>query len=98
VGDFNGDGRSDLAAVRDGDTLYIWNGRGDNKFTSAIQIGSGWAPYDNTLMGLGDTNGDGRSDIAAIHRATGVLHIWNGRGDNKFGAATPIGPGWNTYF
>ncbi|HYQ67021.1 hypothetical protein [Actinophytocola sp.] len=45
AGDFNGDGITDLAAVEDGSTLNIWNGRGGNRFTAADAIGPGWTPY-----------------------------------------------------
>jgi hypothetical protein len=44
LGDVNNDNHTDIAAVRDG-TLYIWNGRGSNNFTSPITTGPGWTPY-----------------------------------------------------
>ncbi|GAA2789952.1 hypothetical protein GCM10020219_071640 [Nonomuraea dietziae] len=43
-GDINHNGRSELAATRDG-ILYIWNGRGDNQFGEALSRGSGWAGH-----------------------------------------------------
>jgi hypothetical protein len=46
LGDVNGDGNSDIGAVKEGTgTLYIWNGRGSNNFGSAAVIGNGWTPY-----------------------------------------------------
>ncbi|NBF00455.1 hypothetical protein, partial [Nonomuraea sp. K271] len=37
----------------------------------------------SSLVSLGDVNKDGRTDIGAVD-LDGVLHIWNGKGDNKF--------------
>jgi FG-GAP-like repeat len=98
AGDFDGDGISDLAAVEGGSTLNIWNGRGGNKFSSAVEVGPGWGDYDSTLISLGDVNGDGRADIGAVKEGTGTLFVWNGRGDNKFGASVTVGTGWTPYF
>jgi hypothetical protein len=58
----------------------------------------GWEPYAHTLMSLGDVNGDGRSDIGAVHNGTATFTIWNGKGGNTFGPATPIGSGWAQRF
>ncbi|MET9251057.1 FG-GAP-like repeat-containing protein [Nonomuraea sp. NPDC003709] len=99
AGDFNGDGISDLLAVKkDNNTLTVWTGKGANDFTAATGLGPGWEPYASTLMSLGDVNQDGRTDIGAVHSKTGTLTIWNGMGDNTFGPATAISPGWTPYF
>ncbi|MEU7860508.1 VCBS repeat-containing protein, partial [Nonomuraea sp. NPDC049141] len=79
-------------------TLHIWNGKGDNNFSSAVEVGPGWALYDSTLMSLGDVNGDGHTDIAALREGTGTLYLWNGKGANNFDSATELGPGWAPYF
>ena len=57
---------------------------------------AGWAPYDGTLTSVGDVNKDGHDDIAAM--TDGTLYVWNGEGENEFGPATAIGPGWAPYF
>ncbi|MGW3346373.1 FG-GAP-like repeat-containing protein [Nonomuraea rubra] len=42
-GDVNGDGKGDLAAVNaETGTLYVWNGRGGNKFAPPVTVGTGW--------------------------------------------------------
>ncbi|MGP3964318.1 FG-GAP-like repeat-containing protein [Nonomuraea sp. 3N208] len=98
AGDFNGDGISDLAAVKkDSHTLHVWNGQGTNDFTSAIELGPGWNPYEDTLMSLGDVNKDGKTDIGAVHSETGTLTVWNGKGGNQFGPGDAIGPGWAAF-
>ncbi|TMR06902.1 VCBS repeat-containing protein [Nonomuraea turkmeniaca] len=98
AGDFNGDGISDLMAVKkDSNTLHVWNGRGANNFTGAIELGPGWNPYGSTLMSLGDVNEDGKTDIGAVHSETGTLYVWNGKGGNQFGPADAIGSGWTGF-
>ncbi len=99
AGDFNGDGIGDLLAVKkDNHTLHVWNGEGANDFTTAIELGPGWEPYASTLMSLGDVNGDGYTDMGAVHAGTGTLTVWNGKGGGRFGPATAVSTGWTPYF
>ncbi|MDF2708445.1 MAG: hypothetical protein K0R62_4097, partial [Nonomuraea muscovyensis] len=99
AGDFNGDGITDLAAVKkDTSTLHVWNGEGGNEFGPATATGPGWKPYESTLMALGDVNEDGKTDIGAVHSETGTLTVWNGKGGNQFGPADAISSGWAPYF
>ncbi|MEV1003862.1 FG-GAP-like repeat-containing protein [Nonomuraea sp. NPDC050202] len=98
AGDVNGDGRSDLLAVKkDSNTLHVWNGKGGNTFGPPTELGPGWEPYAGSLMSLGDVNGDGRADLGAVHAETGVFTVWNGKGANAFGPADPIGGGWAAF-
>ncbi|MEU8143217.1 VCBS repeat-containing protein [Nonomuraea sp. NPDC048901] len=95
LGDVNGDGHADIGAVREGTgTLYLWNGKGSNNFSSAIEIGPGWTAYSKPIGG--DFNGDGIGDLAAV-RDGSKLTIWNGKGDNNFSSAIEIGPGWEPF-
>ncbi|RSN22356.1 hypothetical protein DMC61_33345 [Amycolatopsis sp. WAC 04169] len=46
LGDVNKDGHSDIAAVdKNTGTLYLWNGKGGNKFGLADALGGGWLPH-----------------------------------------------------
>jgi hypothetical protein len=94
AGDFNKDGRTDLAAVKNGTTLYIWNGEGDNEFGNGTAIGSGWSAFGAPIAG--DFNNDGISDLAAVKDGA-TLHIWNGQGGNRFGNAEVVGAGWSAF-
>ena len=68
AGDFNGDGKTDIAA--------IWNNGGNNTITLRQSTGSGftlvtWATnaggwQDSTVWLPGDFNGDARMDLAAV--------------------------------
>jgi RHS repeat-associated protein len=99
TGDFNGDGKTDLAAF-DGYSglkpmkIYLSNGNG---FDASIDGPSLSMPSDNvgtweltTRIKLGDFNGDGRTDIAIVNgfNSSNYMSIFYARPDGKgFGAA-----------
>ncbi|WP_327130797.1 FG-GAP-like repeat-containing protein [Streptomyces sp. NBC_01343] len=71
TGDFNGDGRDDLAALygySDGSQkIWTFGAGADAKFTPVSSWSSTTAPADwsRTSLHAGDFNGDGRDDLAA---------------------------------
>ena len=85
VGDFNGDGRQDLAVANQGSaTVSILLGNGDGTFDAAMNFGAGFAP---SSVAVGDFNGDGRQDLAVANQGSATVSILLGNGDGTFGTA-----------
>jgi hypothetical protein len=84
VGDFNRDGRQDLAtANEDSGTVSVLLGRGDGSFRVARNFRVGGPP---NSIGVADFNGDGRQDLATANGNAGTVSVLLGRGDGTFGA------------
>ncbi len=86
VGDFNGDGKPDIAVVTlVGSTVVILLGKGDGTFTAA--------PLSPTVGGnpdsiaVGDLNGDGKLDL--VVSSYNSLSVLLGNGDGSFTAIAP---------
>jgi hypothetical protein len=94
VGDFNGDGKLDLAVVNFGDwNIYVLLGNGDGTFQAARSVyvasGGGFPWY----VVAADFNGDGRLDLAVSNYQDNSLSVLLGNGDGTFQApqTTPVG-------
>src|SRR6266702_3611263 len=94
VGDFNGDGKLDLAVVNFGDwNIYVLLGNGDGTFQAARSVyfasGGGFPWYVVTA----DFNGDGKLDLAVSNYGDNSLSVLLGNGDGTFQApqTTPVG-------
>ncbi len=91
AGDFNGDGKLDLAVANygnyltgsTGDTVTILLGNGDGSFTQApgspVTVGN--SPG---ALAEGDFNGDGNLDLAVANAADDTITILLGKGDGTF--------------
>jgi uncharacterized repeat protein (TIGR01451 family) len=95
TGDFNGDGKIDLAVANNGsNNVTILLGNGDGTFatpgtTVAAGTGANW-------IAVGDFNEDGKPDLAVANLgSTGVggVTILLGNGDGTFTAGTPVATG-----
>jgi len=104
VGDFNGDGHLDLVTSSPG-SVSVLLGQGDGTFTASPNPGSyatgdistGLAP-DYTRgqqLVVGDFNGDGLLDAAAINQTASSIGVLLGNGSGGFGPARtyPAGNG-----
>jgi hypothetical protein len=85
VGDFNGDGKPDLAIANYADnTVTILLGNGDGTFTAAASSpATGLNPISLTV---GDFNGDGIADLAVVNNGDDTLRVLLGNGDGTFTA------------
>ncbi|MCZ8120748.1 MAG: FG-GAP-like repeat-containing protein, partial [Microcystis sp. LE18-22.4A] len=86
VGDFNGDGKSDLAvANRDDNNVSVLLGTGTGSFGTATYFTVGTRPISVTV---GDFNGDGKSDLATANIISKNVSVLLGTGTGSFGTAT----------
>lgn len=74
--------------------LWIYHGNGAGSFVGKTALGTGWGAMSH-VFSPGDFNGDGRRDLIAIERATGLMWFYPGNGALKFGPRAQIGNGWN---
>src|SRR5262249_46379624 len=91
VGDFNNDGRDDMAAVNQSlaGSVNILLSNADGSFQPGVSYAAGANTVDASA---GDLNGDGKLDLVVVGSGVNVLL---GNGDGTFGAPTtfPIAVG-----
>lgn len=95
VGDFNLDGKTDVAVVKYNrdislitsyGNLYILGGNGDGTFTAAVNYCAGIAPH---FVAVGDFNGDGKADLAVANAGGNNVSIL--LNTSNLSNATPTG-------
>src|SRR5437762_5743983 len=72
VGDFNGDGRQDLAVANETNNVSILLGDGAGNFSPATPFGVGSLPFS---VAVGDFNGDGKQDLAVANHISNNVSI-----------------------
>jgi hypothetical protein len=86
AGDFDGDGKIDLATANVGDsTVSILPGNGDGTFSDPLVLGLGWRP--RTIVAT-DFDGDGHFDIVTANRDSDNAAVFRGLGAFQF--ASPV--------
>jgi VCBS repeat protein/FG-GAP repeat protein len=90
VGDFNGDGKEDLAVANSGaGNVSILLGEGDGTFEAAANYsvgGTAGSPLFPTFVAVGDFNGDHKLDLAVANGGANTVSILLGNGDGTFQA------------
>ena len=80
AGDFNGDGKADLASL-DGSTFEILIGIGDGTFASPVTYSVGANPV---FVLQRDVNGDGKKDILVVNQGSNDVSVLLGNGNGTF--------------
>jgi hypothetical protein len=91
VGDFNGDGKPDLAVANwlsSNVSMLLGNGDGTFQAVRNFDVGSG-----PRSVAVGDFNGDGKPDLAVANYYPSNVSVLLGNGDGSFQAATNFDAG-----
>ncbi|HEY2383297.1 MAG TPA: FG-GAP-like repeat-containing protein [Terriglobia bacterium] len=84
MGDFNGDGKADLAVIQyPVSKVSILLGAGNGTFASHVDYDAGSGP---SGIATGDFNGDGKTDLAIAATDAASLRILFGSGTGTFGS------------
>src|SRR6266700_2147560 len=88
VGDFNGDGKLDLAAANyNSKSVAVLLGNGDGTFRTPLSFLVGNAP---AFVAVGDFNGDGKPDLVVANHNDNTISVELGNGDGTFQAGPTI--------
>ena len=94
MGDFNGDGISDLGQIDAAGIFYLHPGVAGGGFGPRVVIGNGWGGFTRIVGGL-DFDGNRVADVLAVD-ARGDLRLYRGNGSGGWagGSGLTIGQGW----
>ncbi len=84
IGDFNGDGKTDVGRVSNGGVqVYLSNGSGGwtaMPWLPHLGISEGYANANTYPMAIGDFNGDGKTDLGRVSGSSVDVYLSNGAG------------------
>jgi alpha-tubulin suppressor-like RCC1 family protein len=91
VGDFDGDGRQDLATVdTGGSSVSVVLGSGTGAFAASVNYATGTTPY---AVAIGDFNGDGNQDLVTANSNWSGVSVLLGNGSGAFGPKSDFSTG-----
>ena len=88
IGDFNGDGKQDLAIANANSntvSIRLWDGVGGFSGSTEVSVGSG-----PISVAIGDFNGDGKQDLAVANQNSNTVSIRLGDGMGGFSGSTEV--------
>ena len=90
MGDFNGDGKSDIAVANGGeaDVSVLW-GNGDGTFQPGILVQSGTNPIS---MAIADVNADGALDLSVANNSSKTVTTLLNTGGTRMTTSSSINP------
>jgi hypothetical protein len=91
VGDFNNDGKQDIATVDQGNMVSIRLGDGIGGFTGSTNVSVGLNPQPS--LAIGDFNSDGNQDFATANLNSNTVSIRLGDGVGGFTGSTEVSVG-----
>jgi hypothetical protein len=94
VGDFNSDGKLDLATDNSDGAVFVLLNDGNGNLQAPTWFNTGGSPVS---VAAGDVNGDGNTDLVAANRDGGNVSVLLGNGLGAFGAAQNYAAGTDPY-
>ena len=92
VGDFTGQGKSDILWRNTAGELSLWTSNSGSGFTGFTYHDLGYVPTNWTIQEIGDFNGDGKADIL-WRDAAGDVELWLSHSGSGFDGFTYQGLG-----
>jgi hypothetical protein len=82
-GDYNGDGKADLASYTNG-TIYTYRSNGNGTFQTPVAQSIDTTKWEKTRVWAGDYDGDGKTDLATYTNATIYTYRSNPNGNGTY--------------